>query len=391
MRIQLESTNVRLTLGICPGPGHQSPMREQVSAGTLSQRHRSVRDGTGGSVTPDEFLRLIARVRTFKRGNKRAPHKPLLLLFALGRVLRHHDRLIPYADVERRVGELLRGFGSSSLPRPQYPFRWLLTDHLWEIPRFSDLSKDSSDNLSVRELRRLGIEGGFPQPVYDLLLTRPELARLAAWEILREHFPASLHRELLDAAGIRDADVPAEGRTWEGDLDDGLAGVAVREREIDPRPEVREPPTYYSFLSHRRRRDPLFRRRVLEAYEERCAVCDLDIRLGERLLGLEAAHIQWHSHGGPDQVANGLALCLLHHKALDRGAMGLEERKGTGFKVVISGDVRGERTERLVDFRGSPIRRPRTPSSAPALSFVAWHRREVFRSPRTSGGTDGTR
>ncbi len=95
----------------------------------------------------------------------------------------------------------------------------------------------------------------------------------------------------------------------------------------------------------------------------RCSVCDLDIRLGERLLGVEAAHIQWHSHDGPDEVANGLALCLLHHKALDRGALGL-----------------GETTGSLVDFSGQRIRRPRTRTLQPAPEYVDWHRKEVFRS-----------
>ena len=61
-------------------------------------------------------------------------------------------------------------------------------------------------------------------------------------------------------------------------------------------------------------RDPRFRKNVLEAYDERCAVCEYDIRFGDRLLGLEAAHIRWHSHEGGDVAPNGLALCSTHHK-----------------------------------------------------------------------------
>ena len=87
-------------------------------------------------------------------------------------------------------------------------------------------------------------------------------------------------------------------------------------------------------------RDPRFRKRVLEAYDERCAVCEYDIRFGDRLLGLEAAHIRWHSHDGRDVVPNGPALCGVHHKALDLGAMGLQG-KGGGFRVLVSGRVRG--------------------------------------------------
>ena len=123
-----------------------------------------------------------------------------------------------------------------------------------------------------------------------------------------------------------------------------------------------------------------FRKRVLEAYEERCAVCEYDIRFGDRLLGLEAAHIRWHSHDGRDVVSNGLALCGVHHKALDLGAMGLEGWGG-GFRVLVSGRVRGRSpaARRLVGLRGRGIRPPVTAADAPDRRFVEWHRVEVFR------------
>ena len=60
--------------------------------------------------------------------------------------------------------------------------------------------------------------------------------------------------------------------------------------------------------------------------------------------GWEAAHIQWHSHGGPDQVANGLALCTFHHGAFDRGAIGLDKVSGgTGYRARRI--ARGSRNE----------------------------------------------
>ena len=35
---------------------------------------------------------------------------------------------------------------------------------------------------------------------------------------------------------------------------------------------------------------------------------------------LDAAHVRWHQAGGPAVESNGLALCVLHHKAFDLGA-----------------------------------------------------------------------
>lgn len=326
--------------------------------------------GPTGTVTAHEFLARLAQLHTHEHEGQRAPHKPLLLLFALGRVLRERDRLVPYAEVDRQVGDLMRSFGSPrSTARPHYPFRWLLSDGLWEIPRYSELRKNASGDFNVGQLRELGVEGGFPQDVYGLLRANPGLAWRGVVEILREHFPESLHAEIREAARV-----PEDWTTWDPEVEEGSPAPRVREGDGAPS-------TIYSFLARRRRRDPLFRKRVLDAYKERCSVCDLDIRLGDRLLGVEAAHIRWHSHGGPDDVTNGLALCLLHHKSLDSGALGLEERKGTGFRVLISHDVRGEATGTLVDFSGHRIRRPRAPAMAPAADFVRWHRREVFHGP----------
>ena len=78
-------------------------------------------------------------------------------------------------------------------------------------------------------------------------------------------------------------------------------------------PAVREPREKQRMVIYCRLRRLIFRKEVLEAYDERCAICDFDLRINDELLGLEAAHIQWHFHKGPDDVFNGLALCLLHH------------------------------------------------------------------------------
>ena len=126
--------------------------------------------------------------------------------------------------------------------------------------------------------------------------------------------------------------------------------------------------------------DRRFRKRVLEAYDERCAVCEYDIRFGDRLPELEAAHIRWHSHDVRDVVANGLALCGVHHKALDLGAMGLEG-KGGGFRVLVSGRVRGRTpaARRLVGLREKGIPGSCKEVDAPDPGVVEWHRVVVFR------------
>ena len=172
----------------------------------------------------------------------------------------------------------------------------------------------------------------------------------SACTVTRNEFLAALHDDIRRAVGV-----PFE---W-----------AVRDGVTDRQ-------------SARRSRDPRFRPRVLQAYEQRCAVCDSDVRIGDNLFGLDAAHIKWHAAGGPDDVRNGLALCNIHHKALDRGALGLTAGD-EGYAVVISSDLHGrsDAVRWLLDYHGRPLRRPQSRSFEPQRDFVDWHRREVFREP----------
>ena len=279
-----------------------------------------------------------------------------MLLLALGRVRsdRHH-RLIPYTVAEARFKELWDDFGRpGSRPNPHYPFWRLRNDNgLWEVPGESSLSTTSKGDLHIEQARDLGITGGFPESVHRLLRRHPSLVSRAAHRILSDHFAPSLHGDILEAVGLA-LTLPTD------DLDEPMPRRGTRLREYSPR-------------------DSRFRRDVLAAYDDRCAVCEHDTRFRDRLLGLEAAHIQWHSHDGGDVVPNGLALCSLHHKALDYGALGLE-RKADGFRILVSGRVRGksQSTRQLLGFKGEPIRPPASPSDSPDPAFVEWHRQEVF-------------
>ena len=67
-------------------------------------------------------------------------------------------------------------------------------------------------------------------------------------------------------------------------------------------------------VTHTRyKRDPNFRKKVYEAYNNKCAMCGIQLEL------IEAAHIVPHSHeSGTDDISNGIGLCSLHHTAYDK-------------------------------------------------------------------------
>ena len=303
----------------------------------------------------EDFLQALRDLNVWKRGDERAPHKPLLLLAALGRLSQGKERLVSFRELEAPLRELLQRFGPPRrIVQPHFPFWHLTSDGLWEIREGQDLANRKSSTPPPTVLRPLA--GGFPAAVDRLLRNDPELVEAAVAHLLSGHFPDSYHTPIRDLVGL-------------------------------PEPMALEMPAAYGSGSPRRKRDPQFRRDVLTAYERRCAICDFDVRLDDDLLGLEAAHIKWHAANGPDTVPNGLALCRLHHHALDRGAIGLAPSGRRGFELLVSRELSGtsEAYRQLVDARGRPLREPQEAAELPNPAFVAWHREQVFRGePRSS-------
>ncbi len=70
----------------------------------------------------------------WSRGSERAPHKPLLVLYALGRWSRGDHEKIPFSDVDAALTPLLQEFGPSRRSHhPEYPFWRLQNDGVWHL------------------------------------------------------------------------------------------------------------------------------------------------------------------------------------------------------------------------------------------------------------------
>jgi len=76
-----------------------------------------------------------------------------------------------------------------------------------------------------------------------------------------------------------------------------------------------------------------FRERVLQAYREHCAVCNLK----HRVL-LDAAHIIPDNQGGNPEVSNGLSLCKIHHAAYDQNIIGISP----DYNIEVRNDILDE-------------------------------------------------
>lgn len=128
-------------------------------------------------------------------------------------------------------------------------------------------------------------------------------------------------------------------------------------------------------LTTRTVRDRVFRRVVLRAYDERCAVTGLKLINGGGRAEVAAAHIRPVEHNGPDIINNGLALSGTVHWMFDRGLISLSD----DLDIIISRQVNDrDGVESLINRSGKLIG-PLAARDRPHPAFLAWHRENCFK------------
>lgn len=122
-------------------------------------------------------------------------------------------------------------------------------------------------------------------------------------------------------------------------------------------------------------RDRVFRRVVLRAYDERCAVTGLKLINGGGRAEVEAAHIRPVEANGPDIVSNGLALSGTAHWMFDRGLIGLDDE----LRILVSRQANDPRSIRaLINGSGQALL-PQREADRPHPQFIRWHREHCFK------------
>ncbi|MEO9298399.1 HNH endonuclease [Devosia alba] len=123
-------------------------------------------------------------------------------------------------------------------------------------------------------------------------------------------------------------------------------------------------------------RDRVFRRVVLRAYGERCAVTGLKLINGGGRAEVAAAHIRPVEHNGPDIINNGVALSGTAHWMFDRGLIGLSDE----FDIIVSRQVNDrDGVESLINKTGKLIG-PLMARDRPHPGYLAWHRENCFKA-----------
>jgi putative restriction endonuclease len=130
-----------------------------------------------------------------------------------------------------------------------------------------------------------------------------------------------------------------------------------------------------SFTVSRIMRDRVFRRIILRAYDQRCAITGLKLINGGGRAEVAAAHIRPVEASGPDIVNNGIALSGTAHWMFDRGLISLSDN----LQILVSRQVNDLDAERAfinpTGYAFPPLRN----SERPHPHFLHWHREHCFK------------
>jgi putative restriction endonuclease len=150
---------------------------------------------------------------------------------------------------------------------------------------------------------------------------------------------------------------------------DRYVEVAVDEslRFLTGHPSPEDSRAYAERLTKLRLHQPVFRARVLAAYNRTCAICRL-----KHVDLLDAAHILSDAEGGQPVIPNGLALCKIHHAAYDRNIVGIR----SDYIVEIRPDVLLEHDgpmlkHGLQELQGAALCLPSRPTDHPDRELLA--------------------
>jgi len=136
-------------------------------------------------------LEQFDRLNVWSQGDQRAPNKPLLVLYALGRWSQGDHADIPFNVVNRDLTPLLKEFGPPrQVLHPEYPFWRMQNDGIWTVHAPCPLTSRKSNTDPLKsELIAHNVSAGFSDEVKAALVGDPSLVTEIASRLLERHFP----------------------------------------------------------------------------------------------------------------------------------------------------------------------------------------------------------
>jgi putative restriction endonuclease len=221
----------------------------------------------------------------------------------------------------------------------------------WEPCRHQDSGYSSNLQIKERLLEEASRDGWSVDNPRETKLGQEVRAAIHPAH-LKRFIIASIKADAMSLAGAaREAFLLAHAP----DLDDIDLAARTEQGLAVPLADIQR--ARVSATGTRLKRDPGFSRRILNQYDHRCAICEVQLTI------LEGAHIiPVHDHRGTDDPWNGLALCKNHHGLYDKRIILIDEEakvrvdEGT-IDLLRDLNRLGGFAELVQAFRNQPLRR----------------------------------
>lgn len=306
-----------------PGGMHElaESIRAAVVAGKPLPSRTQEQAEVGDDLTPDQLMRILARLRVYRRNRIPALDQPITLLWAFSRARRGEPRVVSWPETQRQVKALLNSYcrdgeGDSVF----YPIAALHTAGLWELDTEPEqVPSAHGSSVPQRWFDSVQPNGGLVEPVYDMLRESPATLIAAVNTLARNYFTDVDPAMLLSELGLVEPEVasPVEmsfaARVAEYRRRCAKAEADWRERDA----------TRVDRMSSVPIRSADARGAVLLRSEGRCEnpCCTGDIQdcTDNGAPILEIDHIHDLAMGGDDDPAQMIALCPNCHATKTRG------------------------------------------------------------------------
>jgi len=122
-----------------------------------------------------EIIKLFNLINCARLGAGYAPHKPILILLLLDRILNGHANHFPFAELDHDLRRLLEKYGSNNASNTRNePFWRLKNDGLWDIIAPAELLQQTN-TPSPNQLVESNAAGEFKPEIYAALTGNPDL------------------------------------------------------------------------------------------------------------------------------------------------------------------------------------------------------------------------
>jgi len=293
----------------------------------------------------------------------KAPHKALLLLSLT--VLDRHgkvdlDDVRPDIYLKQTWDEL---WSVLDYPQPgsiTQPLFHMRSDGFWHLQFSRPYTRTSSLKAFQEQLERASLDEGFQDILKD------------------QDARNQVINTLLQEGGYFSPDESRRLRERLEELDDSFV---YEERLVDELKKEFQMSWDMDLVAAKTvpmaaKRDPAFRRLVLNAYEETCAICGMRISTASGVTVIDAAHILPFNRFHNDDVRNGLSLCKTHHWLFDRGLLSADE----SYRILVSDDVEQDWPQGVVrSHHRKKLLLPQCPEEHPSELAMRWHSENVFR------------